>query len=291
VSTEHKLPVGERVYNSTRIGPEPRLSRLAHTLPSSAVSTQQTAALPAVTDQSAFPKPYHGGVPDQSAFPNPYHNGVPEGCLSHTSTNFEFTEVQPTNLAGLEHVNVNNIDTVELSSVLTHERVSHKSSTRKRQHDATNAATWQSASFNGPSAKLKKFDSTMHHVTAPSAATGPALQEAASSSHRYSKPVTSHSQPELKPMSEVIIRSVQSPTQHSRPRFVPRQLSSVMAAEAAAAHKKVVANSVVLGDEQRARLPREVEKDIRATNEQHVVDNTTLSIRRKIKEVGFPTYS
>lgn len=277
---EHKLPVGEKVYSSTRVGPEPRLSRLAHTLPSSAVSTQQMAALPAVTDQSAFP--------------NPYHNGVPEGCVSHTSTNFEFTEVQPTNLAGLEHVNVNNIDTVELSSVLTHERVGHKSSTRKRQHDATNAATWQSASFNGPSAKLKKFDSTMHHVTAPSAATGPALQEAASSSHRYGKPatsITSHSQPELKPVSEIIIRSVQPPTQHSRPRFVPRQLSSVMAAEAAAAHKKVVANSVVLGDEQGVRLPREVEKDIRATNEQHVVDDTTLSIRQKIKEVGFPTYS
>ncbi|XP_067934145.1 RNA-binding protein 48-like [Watersipora subatra] len=175
--------------------------------------------------------------------------------------------VEAVDIEGLESVTSKNIDHVKLLS--QNRKVDESSNSRKRKTAAVEAASWHSANFQSPKS-LKVRDTVCESHPQISLPSQPSMQTL---------------QPSIKlDHSHLVIRPVKRNAESQKPRFVPRQLSSVMATMAASGHEVVVADSKKLGKMQGATLPGDIESEIRAGSQQIVADDTTLSIRKKIKE-------
>ena len=213
-------------------------------------------------------------------------------------------DVELISLPGLEEVTTDNINQVEVacqppttagslpnnSDVSPYTTVGSYSKERftaherphsnKRSHTAMQAASWYTSTFNQPLEKKHKteahYDSKLHGFKEIT------RQE---SEARWAPPeIKPTAQPELSAKPMIILKQRETVAK-SQPRFVPRQLSSQVNAAAMKAHKSVVENSTKLGKVQEATLPKHIEMKIRAGSGQTVADETTLSIREKIRKV------
>ena len=212
-------------------------------------------------------------------------------------------EVELLSLPGLEDVTTDNIDRVkvayrppyaasrlsysDMSSCAdigsnytsgAHQRRHHNHN--KRSHTAMQAASWYTSTFNQPPEKVHKteenYDTKLQSITEIT------RQE---SEARWASPeIKPTAQPELSAKPMIILKQRETVAK-SQPRFVPRQLSSQVNAAAMKAHETVVENSTKLGKVQEATLPKHIEMEIRAGSGQTVADETTLSIREKIRKV------
>lgn len=174
--------------------------------------------------------------------------------------------------------------------------VASQSVTHKRPHSAMEAASWSFSFAGGSSIKAfdpseqprdkiaKEQDSLPHSQNIGLLQTSDMPSTTEPTMVTQSEP-TRVSQPDLSQQASIIIRPKQV-TSKSQPRFVPRQLGAQMQAAAMQAHEAVVANSTKLGKVQEVSLPQEIGQQIRETSGQSVADQTTLEIRRKIKQVS-----
>ena len=214
-------------------------------------------------------------------------------------------EVELISLPGLEDVTTDNIDQVEVAcqppaaaSSLScsdvsscadlgsytndtsgaHQRRHHNHN--KRSHTAMQAASWYTSTFNQPPEKVHKREE--HYDTKLRSFTKMTRQEKEA---RWAPPIIKPTaQPELSAKPMIIVKQRETVAK-SQLRFVPRQLNSQVNAAAMKAHESVVENSTKLGKVQEATLPKHIEMEIRAGSGQTVADETTLSIREKIRKV------
>lgn len=211
--------------------------------------------------------------------------------------------VELVSIPGLQDVTTDNIDQVEVacqpptapsasvSSVSRYEHHPHNdtftssfatagNNRKKRNHVATDAASWYSSTFNQPLEKKHKTENIEEKDTKPDVLYKQEVRA------KWQPPqIQPTAQPELSAKPMIILRAFDKP-EKSQPRFVPRQLSSQVNAAAMKAHESVVENSTRLGRVQEASLPKDIEQRIRASSGQSVADDTTLSIREKIKQVS-----
>ena len=214
-------------------------------------------------------------------------------------------DVELISLPGLEDVTTDNINQVEVacqppaaaSSVsysdvsscadlgsytndtdVAHQRRHHNHN--KRSHTAMQAASWYTSTFNQPPEKVHKREE--HYDPKLRSFTEMTRQEKEA---RWAPPIIKPTaQPELSAKPMIIVKQRETVAK-SQLRFVPRQLNSQVNAAAMKAHESVVENSTKLGKVQEATLPKHIEMEIRAGSGQTVADETTLSIREKIRKV------
>ena len=236
-------------------------------------SVARSASHPQSTERSPT-NPYLHSAPGTIAYPSMIDDSY------NCETVNECPEIEPIVIEGLDHVTSHNINDFSLASAPVQRPATNLPETNKRKRNApaAAAAAWHTANFSAPK-KVKEDDPTQNVATCV------VSQKVACVTSMPAK--SELTQPILKvEPGQLIIRPAKPVESSTLPRFVPRQLKSAMEAAASSAHEKVLVNSGKLGRVQGPVLPEDVEKEIRANSGQLVADDTTLDIRRKIRQVG-----
>ena len=203
----------------------------------------------------------------------------------------DVADVTVVDLAGIDFVTSANIDTAHIQSSPAAPTVDSNQQTvrRKRMHAAAEAANWSANSFTSSQSRRPRITHVDSANLAVTCIPEASLPTTGTDGSRGKWPINRSAMIQPDPTAPVLVLSnpdLKTSQSRQAPRFVPRQVGGQIKSAAMKSHPTVVKNSMILKKVQGARLPPEVESELRAKSGQAVADNTTLDIRDKIKKVG-----